>query len=886
MKLDFTEKSKTETGREEILKEIYSYCRTVTRRNDLYCWEMYHNKFRTSEYEYLRKFGDYELPATVKHIPKQRPYIDYLTSKQSRRPFVFSVNVVDKTSVEKKYKNKISDFLDKHLLKYKEMYFANIGKIGQLEAARQQIIQQLQQEPQGEEQALQQQQIHAQLPQITAQIEYIKDVLTNENIYTQKEIDRLNRYYKYDKKELVEELAQKAVRSLRQKLNINRTSLKNFIAHTVIGRQYYYVDYRVGDNVCKFGAIAPHKVFYPATEDIEWVQELDWAGFEEQMSYSDILIEFEDDLTIEQKNELKERGQRLPSSVGGIFVATEGQTAILDTDSVDTGSANADDGRSVVRVWWVAQRTLRAISSPNPHVKDDTFTNFVNDDHDVINEDDYYYNKKKRVWVKKSDESVEIKYDKVKTYSTKKGQGYEKRVIYDLYRGVVIDDFVFIAKKSDTQPRFVDNYSKMLIPIIGPTFNSITNQPYSLLWATRDIQKLYNIVNYHRELMLAVAGTKVMLMDMFQKPEGMSDDEWRYQMKMGVAKIQTRKKGIGPGLQPTFNQFQVYDMSLSSSIQYLEKILEGLDEQIGMIMGVTRPTMGQIVNTDQVGTFQLSQQSSSMVTEIIYANHDEIERQALNMLLHLSKTYIWDKETIIQILTSDGAEELVKIPDNLLNLSDYDIQVVNNTKEENSLAELKQIALNHLSSGRIPLNNFISMYRIESLMELEKMIQHFDEKAQEIMQQNAGNEVQAKANLEKMKIELQAQYDAKIEEQRFMLEQANLKLEQDKMISEDKWREITNQLEEKKLAQDRYLKLYELVNERESEDNAVMLNDKHSTVDEQIRVLELKLNALISTQQLEQQEKDSQRSDKQTIKKIQVEDKKANKMVKEHVSDK
>ena len=604
------------------------------------------------------------------------------------------------------------------------------------------------------------------------------------------------------------------------------------------------------------------------------------------MSLSDTLIEFEDDLNPTQKSELKKRYQRASSSTGGIFVATEGQTAILDSDSVDTGSSNVDDGISITRVWWVAQRTLRAVISPNPHIEDDTFTNFIGDEYDVINEEKYYYNKKKRTWVNKEDEKVEVKSDKVKTYNPKKDQSYEKRIVYDLYRGVIIDDFIFIAEKSDTQPRFVDNYSKMLLPIIGPTFNSITNQPYSLLWATKDIQKLYNIVNYHRELMLAVAGTKVMLMDMFQKPEGMSDDEWRYQMKMGVAKIQTRKKGIGPGLQPTFNQFQVYDMSLSASIQYLEKILESLDEQIGMIMGVTRPSMGQVVNTDQVGTFQLSQQSSSLVTEIIFAKHDEIERQALNMLLHLSKTYLWDKETILQIISSDGGEELVKIPDDLLNLSDFDIQVVNNTKEENSLAELKQIALNQMSQNKIPLGNFVSMYRIESLMELEKMIEHFDEKAQELQAQAASNEKQSEAELEKMKIELKGKIEMQINEQERMLEEANQKLEQDKMAIEDKWKEVENQLEEKKLAQDRYLKLFELVNERESEDNAVALNDKHSTVDEQIRTLELKLNTLMGLRQLEQDEKDSQRSDKQTMKKLNVEEKKANKMVKEHVSDK
>ena len=886
MNIDFSDKSKTKEGRIEILKEIYGSTRGISHKNEELCWEMYHNSFEESEYEYLRKFGDYELPASVKHIPKQRPYVDYLVSRQARRPFVFSVNVSDESSLKKKYKNKVKDYLDKYLREYKQIFQVNRAKIEQLEQSKQTLVQQMQQQPQSEEEAQQLASLQAQLPAIMGQIEYIKETILQQQIHTEKQIKHIERYYRYDKKELVEELAQKGLRSLRQKLKIKNISLKNFISYVVTGKQYYYVDYRVGDKVCTYRSILTNKVFYPATEDVEWVQDLDWAGFEEQMTLTDVLSEFGDRMKEGERKKLKERHMRLQSSKGGIFVATTGQKAIPDLSNVESGSTNPDDGINVARVWWIAERKLEAIESPNPYNEDDSFIHFIPPNKEVINAEEYTYKSRKRTYINNEDDNIRKEEVDVEPYNKTKGQKYHKRVVYDLYYGVVIDDFIFIADKSETQPRYVDNYSKTTLPIIGPTFNNITARPYSYLWATKDIQKLYNIVNYHRELMLAVAGTKVMLMDMYQKPEGMSDDEWRYKMKMGVAEIQSRKKGIGPGLQPTFNQFQVYDMSLSSSIQYLDKILEGLDDQMGMIMGVTRAAMGQVVKTDQVGTFEMSQQSAALVTEILYAKHDEIECQALNALLHLSKTYLWDKETIIQMITPDGAEELVKMPADTLNLADYLITMINNTKEESSLSELKQIMLGLHSKGQMPLETFIQAYRVESLMELEKMAEYYSEKMAEVAQQSAMNEDERKAKLKELEIKLQGEIDMKIKEQEGMLEQAKLKVDQQRLALEQQIKEAEQQLKEKELAQDRYLKMFELVNERESEDNAVMLNDKHSTVDEQIRLLELKINSVISASQIEQSERENKRSDKQQMAKVAVEDKKARKIVKEHISDK
>jgi len=885
MNVDINTNSRTEPGRKQILKELASATSGIDRHIDLLCWNMYNNEHKEADYDYLRKYGEYVLPAHVRHIPKQRPYIDYLTARQMDRPYVFSVTAIDKESLERKHKNIVDQKVKMYIEAYRQRHYQINTRIQQLELQRQQIMEALSQQPQDQQQAMALQQAKMMKPQITAELDNARDTLVDMQVVNDKDMERFKMFQRTSDKEMMEMWAQKACRSYRQRLSIKSKSTQNFINSRVTGKQYYYVDYRPGDKTITYRTLVPHKVFYQHTDDVMWTHELDWAGFEEFMTPVDTIREFGSGMSPDERRSISTGDFYLNgSSDSGPFVATPGDKAVdmgrdYDNGAVSSGSSLQEQGVSVKRVWWVAERQARRIMRPNPYRKGKYFSNILSEDKKVIDEKDYFYKTRDRKWINKKDEEITWGSDGVKTFNSEKGDKFETRFIYDRYKGVIINNQIFISEKDPIQPRGVDNLSKTWLPIIGPTFNNITFQPYSSIWATKDLQKSYNIVHYHRELMMAVAGTKAFLMDKSQKPDALGDEEWDMQKKLGNIMIETRKKGIGQ-LPPSFNQFQVIDMSLSASIQYFDAILESIDNQMGLILGVTRQAMGQTVNSDQVGTFELSQRSTLLITQVLYAQHDEIERQALNMMLRLAKQYILNEETIIQLIEGNGGESIFRIPAGKLNKADFDIIVENNSQEESSLIELKQLALQNYKAGLLPFQNFIAMYRVDSLIELEKMSEYFAEKAQELESQSAMAEGERAKELEQQKGELAMQLAQFTEQQRRNTEKMKLDWEQAKQKSEDIFRagelelkKKETELKEQEMNQTKYLEVLKLSNTKESEDNVIVENARATNLDAKIRMFELQLQQIQAILN-----KDSEN------KKINVEDKKASKMVKEHTT--
>ena len=883
MNVDINANSKTDAGRKIILQQFANVTSNIDRGNDRLCWDMYNNEHKEAEYDYLRKYGEFVLPAHVRHIPKQRPYLDYLTSRQLDRPYVFGMTTVDKESLKIKHKNMIQKKVDMYIQLYRQRHFQISAQLQQLDQQRQQIMQQAQVQPKNEQEAQAQKQAQAMLPQITAAMDNAKENLTDVQVLNDKTMEAYKMAQMYSDRELMEQWAQIACKSYRTTLGIKQKSIQNFINVGVTGKEFYYVDY---DSIARkmiFRCLVPHKVFYQSCDDIFWTQELSWAGFEEFMTPVGVITEFGSRMTPAERTMISQGDFVMHSPAGtGPFVAGPNNSAIdmgrdFDNKPVSSGAIHQGNGVSVKRVWWLAADFPSAIKKPNPHRKGKYFTNIITDGKKVIDEKDHFYHRNTRSWIDRKTEKKIYPSDTVKTYNSEKGDLYETRVRYDRYKGIIINNSILISEKDPVQPRGVDDLSNTWLPIVGPTFNNITYRPYSLIWATKDLQKLYNIVSYHRELMLAVSGTKSFLMDMTQKPEGMSDQEWEMGKKLGNIKIETRKKGIGQ-VQPTFNQFQMIDMSLSASIQYFDAILENIDSQIGLIMGVTRQSMGQTVSADQVGTFELSQRSTLLITQVLYSKHDEVERQALQMMMRIAKQYVLDEETIIQTI-ENGVETITRIPGGMLNKADFDIIGESNSKEESSMIELKQLLLQNFKAGILPFNNFISLYKIDSLMELEKKAEYFATRAQELASQSQNAQGQQQQDLEQQKNDLAKEMVAFTEQQKQATQQIQIEWDKTKQQSADafnngqldaKAKEL--QLNQSKLDQEKFLKILQLTNTKQSEDNVITENARATNIDAKIKVFQLQLEHIQAVMG-----KDS------ADKKIAVDDKKATKMSKEHV---
>lgn len=777
-----------------------------SKKNDETAWDYFNGKINKERFKYLTHVGDFALPAAFKHISIQRPPLNLLISQQARRPFVFSVVAIDEESVKEKFKNQFVYLIKQLEVKVKEQQSIYEKSYKELIRQRQALEQKLQQEPQNEQQLKEMQAIVANLPEIETAMDRIQEEFEERLTLTKEELQKIQEYLTYDYKELKEMLAQKGLKKIRQQYNVKEKTVSYFIDKCVTGKGFYLVDY---DPVAKkliYEFLDSMQVSYPSIQGIKYSQDSPWITIEDWISHTMLIDEYGDS---------KELTEDVMKSLEYYKEYSGGEEIGQNNANVYTGAKSHSNGISRKRVYWKSPRKVFVKYSPNKHKEGEFFRHFIND---------------------------ETKYDTKP--NVEKGEQVKTYYIYDVFTATVIDDkYVVEGRRMNPILRSVDNKSSAELPVIGRTYSSYSEEPYSLIWNTKDLQDLYNIVNYHRELYIAASGVKGQIIDLSQRPGNMSIQEQRYHKKTGTLYIQTADKA-GRKIQSPYNQWKDYDDTLSPNIQYLEGIMLSLSEMVKETMGVTRQRMGQIVNSDQVGTAEMSRDQSALITEILYFEADQIEAMALRRALNLMAKFMWKDETLLQFTNPDLSTEVVKIPANLLNKADYDIYVLNNSEEERTMEEIKILARQQHEKGMLPFKNIIQMYNKTSVVELQKSVLRWADEAEKIRQMSQQNQAQAEQEAIKLKGQMDAELQAMLQKDKSEIEHLRLNLEKARIDMEKANSHVEAMLREKDIDTRKEVDLLKILSNREVEMNYLGEQSRNNQVQEQLSLLQIKLQEL------------------------------------------
>jgi len=873
----------TTEGRKAKAIHIQRMCTASSgsKLRDLECWNMYNEFQDESEFDYLRKIGDYELPARIRNVGKQRSKINNLVSQQSRRPFTFSVSSVDNASLSSKQDQILKEWINIIDDRAKERYYNVTLQIQMIDSQMQQLQEALQQAQQQGEDPQQLQQLQQMMPMYQMQFQSLKDKAEREKMFSETEISEKEKYFKYDFHDLSEELAQKLCNKLFDRLEIKAKSVSNFISQSVVGKQYYYVDYIPGERLPRFEDVNASKVYYPSVEGVKWTQNGMWVAIEENMSLDQAKKLYKKYMTKEDLKDLEDWCQ-IRGSNSNIAV-TPDHGAIFN-DGVYSGTLETDGSKivKVLRIWYKEERTIQSKKSPNVR-NGKYFTHFINPKKKVISSKDFQYKNGK--YVNRTNKNETIASNEAEFINIDKGELVNDRYILDRYKAVVINDRLCLDLGLDTvQPRSIDDYYDVALPIVGKTYSTITDRPYSLLWSTRDLQKLYKIIHYHRELLLAISGTKGNVIDMSQKPNDMSRKEWEYHKKLGRLYIQTTDK-TGRKINSSFNQWTAFDDTVTASIQYLDNMLESVDNEISDTMGMPRQRMGVTVPSDQVGTSQQALSQSLLTTEILYFNSDQILAKALGQLLNLSARYCFNESQLMEIIDPTLGKEVFNIPGGLLNKKDWEIFVRNNSKDEQRLNEYKQLAVRQNDKGQLSFQHMFELLNEDSLVALSKKFEYFTKKSSEIAGMQQASQKQDMLDIEKAKSEFQKELAMMMQQEKSKIEEAKLMLDSQRLKTEQNRDAMKNQLEQTKIEQDRMIKSAEIESENNMEMAYLTNQDKHESTNEQLQMIKLQLDSLMNQANLAIQNKNIHVTHSQTMRKLDIEDKKASQKGREKIKD-
>ena len=730
-----------------------AYANRLSKQKDKFCFDIYNGVQNEGDFDYLRKVDDYEYPAKIRFVPLLRPKFDRLRAEETKRPFNFRVYSIDSNSINDKNQKRFEKVVGTMAANKKKVSLAysealqNIEQMkSQLNQARQQAAQEgTQIDPETEKN----------LRAAERELEMGKFTISHESLISEKELEDINVYFKYKYKDFLEIMAEKGIKFLMATQGLKDTFNRGFEDKIVTDKEIYYVDWEesmnIEDPICR--KVDLMGFYYAGDSQVEWTDESEWAMEERYLTLNQVIDEFGDKISFEDLEKLKSRNSFVNQGgygygYGSDMTNVEG----CGPDALYSGSDNHAATIRVCKVFWQSPRKVKSKKSPNPHQEGKEFTHVMSDDEKIRPD---------------------------------KGEREQVGYLNDTFQATMIDANIFVDCRKKDVVRANDNFGKTSLPFIGRAFNNYTRKPYSLVWAAKDIQQLYNIIHYHKELWLALSGVKGFIMDKSQIPEGMSMKEWMYQRKMGVGWIQSVRAGLNK--QPTFNQFQNFDDSLGSGIQYILAMLAHLEQLASSITGVSPQRMGDVAPTDQVGTTEQSIRNSALVTEILFYDHEQTKRRVLNRLINLCRR-AWKKGKRGSYILGDFAQELLDIPSDTLERADYMVFASDSGQEERSLQDLKQMSMAQYQKGLLTFSNIVKLYNIDSLREMEAKVEQYEEVAMERAQANQEAQQQHDIKLKQMDQELKMMLDkqaedskmimAKIEEARFEWDKQKFSMEQ------------------------------------------------------------------------------------------------------------
>ena len=807
----FNATSKTKSWREDIARMIVQGAGSDEKTKDLLCQRYFEGDINQKDYDYLRKVGEYELPAKVRFIPIVRQNINNLISQEARRGFNFKPYVVDPESLEKKLTNRVQDIIRVVDSQIDAKYNQYQATMQQLDLKKQQVDGIIAQQPQSAEE---QQKIEAMkelYPSIISEIQNNKHALERETFITKETLDKVEEYYQKNPTDIVESRSSKILKyaiydsDIGMRKQINRA----FQDRLVNGKELYYVDILPDHKFPIFKRIHSYNAYWSGDGDNEWIQDGQWVALHFKMSPTNVVDWLGDELG---PDEIKNLDNYI-NLVSYNDLTQNYQSGRVYTEKSNDlyGGTRITRGIDIWNVIWKASRKIKIKFTPHPYLPGKFFKHFY-------------------------DEDVDVSFDPAK------GEFLKTRYIDDLYEAVIIGNKKVVKSgKRKYQLRNPDTL-RVSLPVIGESFNGI-DKPYSLIWDTKDIQELVNLLHYHRELMFALSGVKGIVMDYAQKPDEFTEKEWLYYRKQGLTLIDSMKKKNGRFA--SFNQFQTYDDTISSSIQYIDIMIASLQRLVDDITGVSYQRKGMTVSTDQVGTTNVAINQSTLTTEVLYYYHDETTRRALETWLNLSKISM--KEGGVLSYYEGSQLEIVDIPSLLFENAIFKIGVIASSKDEQDILNLKQISTQGYASGRIALDELIKIYKTDNLVELQNKIELYAKKAAENAQLYEKDKMQAELDAKKQEIQFSQEFDKIIADQENQLKAADIKVKEMETAIKERDQQLNEYVEKRKLD----LEGLKIATEQQSEMGYLAEQTRASKTEEMLKAIQIQLDAYFNGKKID-----------------------------------
>lgn len=554
--------------------------------------------------------------------------------------------------------------------------------------------------------------------------------------------EQIQKYMSKDYKDVAEITAYHTLNYLKSKLNITHEFYKGWKDALVGGEEIYYIGIQNG-NPC-LERINPLYFDYDTdTSDLEFIHDAQWCVYEMKLSVTDIYDRFYDKLSEKQLNQLLDMADG--TSKGGIN--PEVRRTSLDFPHIKThtigGQSNPFESTNSISVWhccWQSFRKIAFVTIQDPETGEPVEY--------IVDES---YNETG------TEISVEWKWI-IETW-----EGY--RAGEDLYWGIEPLEYQYVSSENPNAQR---------LPYTGVIYNNTNSKPRSLVSIMKPLQYMYIVLWYRLELAMARDKGKVVNMDITQIPKSMNIDvsKWmHYLSALGVNFINPYEEGWDiPGREggkpASFNQITALDLTMANTINQYIMLMDKIEAMLSEITGVSKQREGSISSNELVGNVERSVVQSAHITEPWFWTHNQVKKEALQMLLNTAK-YAWkDNKVNINYVLDDATRAFLTLSDDFL-YEDMDVFVEDTTKNQQQIEALKNLMQPAMQNGA-SLLDIAEIITMDNVTMIKNRLEEIEQKRME--QQQAME--QAQAEREQQTLQMQNE----IKEEKLMIKEAEMDL--------------------------------------------------------------------------------------------------------------
>ncbi|MCS7317133.1 MAG: hypothetical protein NZZ41_02270 [Candidatus Dojkabacteria bacterium] len=355
---------------------------------------------------------------------------------------------------------------------------------------------------------------------------------------------------------------------------------------------------------------------------------------------------------------------------------------------------------------------------------------------------------------------------------------------YECYKIDIGTGIYFGYGKSEFVSRSRDNPYTCTLSYNGMVYRGRNNKPYSLVWATRDIQNMYDITHYQLNNLFATAEPGGVITPIEHIPESFGNTP---EERMIKAKAY-RKLGMGhiisisqEGLegQFAFNNYGTYQSNLDGNLlQAYMTYLEILENQAMNIVGLNRQILGQMEELDGKGTTTMAIRQGEIINKDLYFLIGTFIKQTLTNIVNLSRLTI--KDGWIGSITQGSSHKIFSIDAEKYQLADYNVFISDDLEDTNKFIVADQLMMKAIEAQVIDLKTAFDVLMTNSISKRKQVIEQAfsGTEASALMQlQQAKQELEA---AQKQIQELQKQIE-KLGGRRLLIDEQKLKIEEKRL---------------------------------------------------------------------------------------------------------